>query len=446
MSASDSVTASWLSTQIADPSAAGIAAEISQLIKHGDLAPGTRLPSVRALADALNVSPSTVSAAWQRLRARNMIVGGGRGGTKVATTPGTPRPERYEAVGDFGDDLALDLRLSVPAPDLLPRLTDHLRQLDSVPDLNSYERIPVTANLEAALQHRWPFTPRTMMVANGGYEALMLVVYTFIQAGDHVAVENPSPARVLDIVEGAGGRPVFVERDREGIVPATLIDALARRPAALILQPGIHNPDGATMSARRRDELVDLLRGKEILVIENDGLGQLALDPVVTVSEKLPDQSVYVRSFSKSHGPDLRLAVLDGPAARVERVQSYRAYGSGWTSRVLQEVLAAMLQDPACDRVVERARHIYDNRRETLRRELATRGVHVDGGGLDLWIPVHNEQFALVTCAARGIAVNPGARFLRPGGQPHIRVSTSQLDTDRAAYAAEVLALAVGPR
>ncbi|MCY7413461.1 MAG: GntR family transcriptional regulator, partial [Salinibacterium sp.] len=52
----------------------GIAGAIARLITTGDLAPGDRLPTVRALAADLGVSPATVSHAWQTLSIAGLIV------------------------------------------------------------------------------------------------------------------------------------------------------------------------------------------------------------------------------------------------------------------------------------------------------------------------------------------------------------------------------------
>lgn len=62
-------------------------------------------------------------------------------------------------------------------------------------------------------------------------------------------VEQPSPPRILDSLEHGGCQLLFVGRDEEGIVLDDLERALVRKPTALVLQPGVHNPDGNAMSA-----------------------------------------------------------------------------------------------------------------------------------------------------------------------------------------------------
>ena len=68
---------------------------------------------------------------------------------------------------------------------------------------------------------------------------------------------------------------------------------------------------------------------------------------------------MHIRSFSKSHGPDLRLAAVGGAGDVVTAVANRRLLGPGWSSRILQALLLELLQDPATPAVMEaaRARH-----------------------------------------------------------------------------------------
>ncbi|MFX9858901.1 hypothetical protein ABTP71_18440, partial [Acinetobacter baumannii] len=93
-----------------------------------------------------------------------------------------------------------------------------------------------------------------------------------------------------------------------------------------------------------------------VVVIEDDHSGLICSAPDVTLARWIPGQVVHVRSFSKSHGPDLRIAALGGPAHIVERVVSRRMLGPGWTSRLLQTVLLGLLTDDGAVARVRTAR------------------------------------------------------------------------------------------
>lgn len=58
--------------------------QIASRAASGDLAPGTRLPTVRALAEQLHLAVNTVAKAYRELEADGVVVTEGRRGTFVA--------------------------------------------------------------------------------------------------------------------------------------------------------------------------------------------------------------------------------------------------------------------------------------------------------------------------------------------------------------------------
>ncbi len=419
------VSSAWLAEQIAESSAAGIAAAISRLVRHGELKPQTRLPTVRALAPRLDVSPATVSAAWATLRKQRVVAGGGRQGTWVLGGLAVPRPTRYENISRLWPDQTLNLTRAIPDPDLLPDMSAAFVHALRDPDLHSYEVVSISAPLRAAAARTWPFETDQWMCVNGGYEGLLLLMRTTVVPGEHVAIEEPATPRLLDILDNVGARPIPVATDAEGPVPASLRDALQQDPVAFIYEPRSSSHFGASVTPSRRDELAALLAGTDTLVIEDDGLGELSSFEYHGIAEVLPEQSVLVRSYSKSHSPDLRLAVMAGAAEPIERVRVYRQFGSGWTSRVLQNALAWLLDDDLSKTAVATARTTYRERRDHLTELLAVRGVQATGvDGLAIWVPVRSEHEALLVLASHGIAVAGASASWTKPGPPAIRVAT----------------------
>jgi DNA-binding transcriptional MocR family regulator len=214
---------------------------------------------------------------------------------------------------------------------------------------------------------------------------------------------------------------------------------LAKRPTAVFVQPRGQNPTGISMSPTRGRRLARVLSGSAAFVVEDDSAGDVAASQALSLGQWLPEQVLHVRSFSKSYGPDLRLAALSGPTELLAPVRRTRALGQGWTSRLLQRVLASLLTDPLATRRVERARGEYARRRELVVRRLAERGVEVPGtDGLNIWVPVRDESAAVLRLASQGIAVTPGSPFHvdhQRGPAGHIRVTTGLVRTDHESVA-----------
>jgi DNA-binding transcriptional MocR family regulator len=437
---SDAVNSAWFAEKLSDRTIRGIALETSALIRAGALPVGAKLPPIRDLAFSLGVSPATISEAWSELRRQKIITGRGRNGTWVSGDRFFAKPERLASSGNYGADV-LDLTMAVPDQALLPRLEKALAYGASANNLNSYERSRILPDLEAQVRASWPYEAEAFLATNGGYNAVYTLIHALVPPGAAVAIEEPTGMRLLDILEDHGAKILPVKCDANGPVPDALRQAIRDKPVAFIFQPRLHSVTGQTVATERFKELADEFRSNDVLIIEDDGLADISGAPRQSLGTIFPDRVIHILSYSKTLGPDLRLAVLSSTRTIIDQIQSYRSFSSGWTSRILQAAAAWMLRDPLTGEGLQSARQIYQARRDDLAKALLERGVNVpSGSGLCAWVPVASEPFALVTLAARGIAVHPGTKFaIQPTN--HLRVSTSNL-TDRCEEVADAIALA----
>jgi len=414
--------------------------ETSALIRAGALPVGTKLPPIRDLAFALGISPATLSEAWSELRRQKIISGRGRNGTWVSGDRFINQPARLASAGHYGDGV-LDLTSACPDIMLLPKLEAAMAHGASAENLNSYERSRILPELEAAVRKNWPYEPEALLATNGGYNAVYTLINALVMPGAAVAIEDPTGMRLLDILEDRGARIIPVRCDEEGPLVSSLEEAMKYRPVAFVFQPRLHSVTGQSVSAARMASLAEVLRDKDTLIVEDDGVADISAVPRQSMGRLYPDRVIHILSFSKTHGPDLRLAVLSSSRAIIDQIQSYRSFSSGWTSRILQSAAAWLLRDPATEACLDHARNVYEQRRAALIDALDEREVPaLHGAGLCAWIPISSEPFAMVTLAARGIAVSPGAKFsILPSN--HLRVVTATL-SERLEEVADAIALA----
>jgi DNA-binding transcriptional MocR family regulator len=196
------------------------------------------------------------------------------------------------------------------------------------------------------------------------------------------------------------------------------------------------------MTADRAHELAQVLHRdahaharahrQRAIVIEDDHSGDIAAAADVSLARDLPERVLHIRSFSKSHGPDLRIAALGGPAALMDRIVARRMLGPGWTSRMLQQVLLELLTGANGMTAVTDARRVYHSRQVALARALTEHGVPTrPGDGINLWVAVASERAAVVHLAAAGVRVAAGGPFRSgTGGEDHVRVTVGQVRSD----------------
>ncbi len=429
-----------LATHIVDRSARGISTSIGRLIRTGALPVGVRLPTVRELASTLGTSPTTVSEAWQALARTGTIDARGRNGTYVRDTSRPRGSFRYRSVTMRPSLFVLDLSTGVPDPDLLP---DPRRALERVSRRNittSYLDQPVVPALEDHLRRLWPFEPEAMTVVDGAMDAIDRILSSIAKLGDIVVVEDPGFPPILDLLEELGVTALGVRGDDAGLDLASLKEALDRKPVAIILQPRAQNPTGVSMLSERAKEIAQLLESTDTVVIEDDHSGDIAWGPAVSLGVHLPERCVHIRSFSKSHGPDLRLAAVGGSGAIIDQVVERRLLGPGWSSRLLQAVLLEMLRDPATVETVGAARVIYRERRTVMAGLLHEHGIATSGtDGINLWVSVADEKDALLNLAMHGIGAAPGTPFLVNPAVDHIRLTVGLISENADSVASAIV-------
>ena len=414
-----------------------------RLIASGRLPVGGRLPPVRELAVALGLSPTTVAAAYRALGHRGLVRGAGRRGTLVAASPALPiASERPLPPG------VIDLTRGNPDRALLPSLRAHLRRVaDDTKAYGEPATLPALDEAARAMFKSDGVHADRVLAVSGALDGVERVLLAWLRPGDRVAVEDPGFPRVFDLVAALGLVAVPVAIDEHGLRPDAFAAALARGVAACVVTPRAQNPTGAALDAGRVRSLRALLREHpDVLVVEDDHAGPVAGVDASTLVAARRSRWAVVRSVAKSLGPDLRVALLAGDPATVERVEGRQRLGPGWVSHLLQHLVVDLWADPAVEASLDRATEVYRGRRDALVDALAARGIATQApSGLNVWVPVPDETVVVRTMLDAGYAVASGARF-RIASAPAVRITTAALPERRATAVARALEAACAAR
>ncbi|WOF22345.1 aminotransferase class I/II-fold pyridoxal phosphate-dependent enzyme [Microbacterium betulae] len=405
---------------ISGRTAQAIAMEIRSLIEQGTVPPGDRLPTVRSLAQTLEVSPTTITEAWNRLLSAGLIRTEGRRGTFVSPRVGKRSVET--ALGSIVMDVAQGAVDASLLPDLRPAIDAALRS----PDLHAHDFSYITNELRAAVEPSWPYRPEAWTTTDGGMDAASLALRALTRQGHVVALEQPASQRTISLLRTARRRVVGVRWDDEGPSPDELRHAIEAQNASLFAwQPRTHYPTGRTVSERRLDALAEVLETHpHVVVLEDDLAGDASVAPPRSLAAHLPDSVVRIRSFDAAYGLDLRTAVVSGSRDNIRALNTARGALAVWNSRILQNALAWLLQDADTQTLVDRAAKTYQKRRSVLVDAIRGHGVTMDAGtGTVVWVPVKDEVEAVDVLDDAGIASGLGSVcWLDASDQRHIRV------------------------
>ncbi|TSD49520.1 aminotransferase class I/II-fold pyridoxal phosphate-dependent enzyme [Rhodococcus sp. KBS0724] len=408
--------------------AADLADAVADLIRSGDLRPGDRLPTVRALAQSSDFSVGAIVNAWGRLQEQGFVQTRRRGGT-VVLPPRDSVPER-----GIPDWRGVDLAQNAPDLALQPSLSEALLSSLDAETLNVFGRELMTERLRDAVAQNWPFEPEAWATAGGGTEALLLAVEAAAPPGSIVAVDEPLGPGVLDTLRDLGLDAIGVAADHHGPRPDALDAALAAGAVAFVFQPGAPFAVDHEVSTERIYELAEVLgRHPKVWVVEDDSIGPLEPEQPPSLGGRLPHRVVRIRSYCKAYGIDVRTSVLGGSRELIERAMTVRSHGVGSNSRILQNTLAHLITSADAERVVSTAHERYAARRATLVKALTDRGIEAFAGphSLVVWVRVSDETASLVALARQGISVGAGSRsFVQAPAQQLLRLSATQLPDD----------------
>ncbi len=410
---------------MAGTSARTIRTNIESRIATGELDTGDRLPSVRALAKELGVSPATVSSAYRDLRLRGMVTGRGRQGTVVA-----PARRNEPAIVDVLPAGLIDAATGSPDRNGIPSLAAGLAYAASLPqpaygtELIAPElRQPAIAHLEADC-----IDGTYLAVTSGAMDAVQRVIAALdLRIGDRIGVEDPGHTPVHELARRWGLKLEPLAVDEHGIKPAGFRDALEKGLSAVVITPRAHNPTGAAINASRATALSKALRKyPATALILDDHAGLVAGVPFHTVEAPGPRWAT-IRSLGKSFGPDVRVALVAADQQTAHMVSTGISNGPGWVSFVMQRLAAFLLADDATQILVARTAASYEERRARLVTALAARGVEASAAsGINVWIPTLHEPTAIEQARRAGFAIR-GAASYRIASPPAVRATISNL-------------------
>jgi 2-aminoadipate transaminase len=216
----------------------------------------------------------------------------------------------------------IDFGIGQPDPDLLPleimqqAVNNHFETNDS-PSFLAYgaeQGSQPFRNLLAEFlskHYQTPVLSEHLFVTNGNSQGLHLICTLFCQTGDTIFVEDPTYNLALSIFADFHLRVVGIPIDNEGIIIEALEEKLLHhKPVFLYTIPTFHNPTGVTLSAKRREKLVELSQKKDFLIVADEVYHLLPFSgiPPAPLGSYISSNTILsLGTFSKILAPGLRL-------------------------------------------------------------------------------------------------------------------------------------------
>jgi DNA-binding transcriptional MocR family regulator len=276
-------------------------------------------------------------------------------------------------------------------------------------------------------------TPQNVVITAGSQSAQDVATKVFCNPGDVVLVENPTYVGALNTFEAYQVQVETVEMDDDGLVPEVLEARIAALQAAgknikfLYTIPNFNNPSGITLAPERRQRIVDICRGANILVLEDNPYGLLRFDgePLAPLRAANPADVIYMGSFSKIFAPGLRIGWALVPEHLQRRYYLASEAVTLCPPTLNQMLVSAYLRDYDWKAQIETYRGLYAQRCKAM---LAALEEHMPegtswtspDGGFFVWVTLPDgvDTYPLLRKAIdAGVVFIPGAAFT-PSDEP----------------------------
>jgi len=272
------------------------------------------------------------------------------------------------------------------------------------------------------------------LISVGGSEAIDLAVRCLVNPGDEVLIPEPSFVCYTPIVEMSGGVPVpirtVVENDFR-LTADELCAAITPKTKLLIL-PYPNNPTGGIMRKEHLEEIAQVLRGTDIMILSDEIYAELTYGGIshysIAAVDGMFERTVIVSGFSKAYSmTGWRLGYALGPSQVIAAMTKLHQY--------------AIMSAPTNSQyaAIEALRNGDDDVQDMLREYDARRRFIVDGFnklGLTCFEPngafyvfpciqssgLTSDEFCEKLLYSKKVAVVPGNAF-GECGEGFIRVS-----------------------
>lgn len=232
---------------------------------------------------------------------------------------------------------------------------------------------PLLSSLSEYLKSRGlPLENQGLLITTGAQQAINLLTKVLVDPGDLVVTEYPSFIGALAAFMSYGANLSGVPLDNEGIDLEELkqvLDSRASQVKILYLNPCFHNPAGIIYSQKRKNDLLKLLEGRNLCLLEDDPYSELyfdeenkALTVPMKASGKEPVPICYVGTFAKIFGPGLRLGWLLGPKEIIEKCEIAKQSADACTSTFCQVLAHEYLTNGKLGPYVKSVRKVYARR------------------------------------------------------------------------------------
>ena len=171
-----------------------------------------------------------------------------------------------------------------------------------------------------------------ILVTVGGSEGIDLALRALVGPGDEVIIPEPSFVAYQGCTTFTGATPKVIELKAENEFKLTkeeLLAAITPKTKVLIM-PFPNNPTGAIMTKEELQDIVDVIKDRNIVIISDEIYAELTYETKhvsIASFEEVKDQTLLINGFSKAYAmTGWRLGYACGPKTLIQAMKKIHQY------------------------------------------------------------------------------------------------------------------------
>ena len=244
--------------------------------------------------------------------------------------------------------------------------------------------------------------PTQVIITTGSQQGLDLTAKVLIDHNSRILVETPTYLGALQAFLPMEPDVDSVKSDEFGALPDSIREKIgsgSQKARFMYVLPNFQNPTGRLMNEERRQAFASTVKELYLPILEDNPYGDLWFDapPPSSLASRLPEQCIYMGSFSKVLAPGLRLGFMVVPETIFDKILYVKMASDLHTPSLNQRLAYEVLQTGFLDQHVPTIRALYKSKRDlmlaALKREMAGLDVqwNTPQGGMFLWLKVPQQ-------------------------------------------------------
>jgi DNA-binding transcriptional MocR family regulator len=409
---------------------------IKELIANGEMKQGEKLPTIRSLAQNLEVNSITIVNAYKQLE-NNKYISAKKGSGYYVSSSKIKKEEVLSSsdVGRSYDESFINFASATPHPSIIPiesfkQCINEVLERDKgfafgYQESNGFK--PLRKSILDYLKGEYSINAENednIQIVSGAQQGIDLIGKVLINPGDYVITENPTYDGALAVFKSRGARVVGVNIEQDGI-DITDLEKKIRicKPKLIYLMTCFQNPTSVCYSKDKLEELLVLAKKYNVYVVEDDSMSELYYGNKRPDTLKALDKEnayvIYLKSFSKILMPGLRLGCMVIPDVLVSAFTQIKHTSDISSSGLMQRSLDQYFRSGKYDEHLQYMKEIYKGKYEFMLSRLdrlEKSGVKFcrPNGGLYFWVSIPGSISSKVfykACCENGLLVLPSYLF-----------------------------------